>query len=517
MPRTISITNRLAAQTGWVATAVLILLCASVWWYTVDDAYITFRYARNLVEGNGPVFNVGQRVEGFSSPLWLGVAAVAESLRLPVEHTTKALGLAVMLGGIVWVTKSLRGTPAISNLPLLLLVTHAPLIVALVSGLETGVNAMLIVCLLMSCHPTKAKHTPIARLTIIGSLAILCRPENALIVGVQGLYLWSVRPKERRMFMTAAGVWIALAGAMTLARLFYYGSILPNTAVAKLSADAAAEATAWPYVWTWFVQYGWLALLGLPAILSRHTRNIAINGWLLVAAQILFVFLAGGDWMPQWRFLLPAGALLAVLGCYGINGAILIAEDLCLPDKLDRAMRFSAATICTVAIVGALVTQLWHFRQDRWGLHQYRRQLDTLARGPVRFLAEHAGDDDTVVARDIGILGYKTRCRILDVVGLTDRHIAETSGFRGREHLDRDYVYGCKPAFFLLQSGNDRCEPVPLDALARSLVDDRRFQQYELRGRWELPGRHFCEVYERTDRSSRQKIATAGARASHYE
>ncbi|MFH1418587.1 MAG: hypothetical protein ABII12_09930 [Planctomycetota bacterium] len=507
MPKTTPTISRLAAHTGWVAAMVVTLLCASVWWYTVDDAYITFRYARNLVEGHGAVFNVGQRVEGFSSPLWLGAAAVAESLHLPVEHATKALGLAAMLGAIAWLTRSLRGTAAIANLPLLLLATHAPLIVALVSGLETGVNAVLIVCLLLSCHPAQAKKTPAARLTMLGSLAILCRPENALIVGVQGLYLWSARPRERKALLTAAGVWFATAGAMTLARLLYYGAILPNTAVAKLSADAAAGAAAWPYVWAWLVHYGWLGLLGFPAILSRRTRSVAINGWLLVAAQIVFVFLAGGDWMPLWRFLLPAGAVLVVLGCYGIKAAVLVAEDLRLPRRLDRAMRFSAATICTVALAGALVAQLWHFRHDRWDLHHYRRQLDTLARGPVRFLAEHAGDGDIVVARDIGILGYNTRCRILDVVGLTDRHVAETSGFRRRDRIDRDYIYGCEPAFLLLQSGNDRCEPVPLDAPARALVDDRRFKQYGFRGRWELPGRHFCEIYERNDRSGSQRTA----------
>ena len=62
----------------WLGPALLVLSlgllaeAAYYWWpCTADDAFITFRYAQNLVEGLGPVYNPGERVEGYSSPIWM--------------------------------------------------------------------------------------------------------------------------------------------------------------------------------------------------------------------------------------------------------------------------------------------------------------------------------------------------------------------------------------------------------------------------------------------------------------
>jgi arabinofuranosyltransferase len=499
-----SLNRALGPRAWWVSAGLCAGLSAAIWGYTVDDAYIVFRYARNLVEGNGAVFNIGERVEGFSSPLWLAVATIAEGLHLPVEQVCKALSLAAVIVMLWYVARCMRSLSLAARLPLLLLAACAPLPVAVVCGLETAVNAVIVLFLLLTAYKGEPRRVDVelggdaaagtglssAALAFWGCLALLCRPENGLLVGVHGLYLWCARPDQRRRLYMAATIWFAVGALLTLARFAYYGAVLPNTAVAKVSMDAAFGGGGQGYCVSWLRQYWWLVLLGVSAFAARPARRMVLNAWLLIAAQVAFVFFVGGDWMPQWRFLLPATVLLAVLGCYGLDAMLTPAS---------RAVRTVPASACVVGAMVLLATQCWYFRGVRWTLDYYQRQLDLLAAGPVQYIAERAGRDDVVVARDIGVLGYRSRCRILDVVGLTDRHVARSSGYRHRDRIDNDYVFTRNPAYLMLQTGNDRdADPIPLDNIARTLMRDERFSQYHLRKHWVLPGRHYCEVYART-------------------
>jgi len=521
--------QRGAARYVWcVAGAACAVLSALVWGYTVDDAFIVFRYARNLVEGHGAVFNVGERVEGYSSPLWLSLATAAEALHLPGEQACKVSSLLIVVVFIRSVSRRLEGLHPASQAPLVLLGVYAPLHAAIVSGLETAANAAIIGWLLLSSYDATGgrvgrgvtasggERVPLPygrgsdrsggvwevasqggfdwrRLAVWGGLALACRPENGLLVGIHGLYLWCSSPGRRRGLYAAAGVWLAVLGVETGARFAYYGALVPNTAVAKMGLEALRGGGGWFYCRTWLAQSWWFVLLGLPALLDRRTRGLAVNAWLLAAGQIAFVFLSGGDWMPQWRFMLPPAVLLAVVGCFSVDVAARAAARVLPAGSLPRACAAAAAAACAALAV----TQLWHFRSVRWTLDYYARQLDALAAGPVEYLGRQAAEGDLVVARDIGVLGYRTRCRVLDMVGLTDSHVAKSSGYRHRDQIDLDYVYGRRPEYLMLQTGNERAAEMPLDNLATALMRDRRFAGYDLCDRWDLPGRHYCEVYRR--------------------
>jgi len=488
------------------------VMSALVWGYTVDDAFIVFRYARNLVEGHGAVFNVGERVEGYSSPLWLSLATAGEALRLPAEQVCKVASLLVVVLFIRSVSRRLGGFHPAAQAPLALLAVYAPLHAAIVGGLETAANAAIVGWVFLSSwgvrerdgsagaspsHRAAGVEFSWRRLAVCGGLALACRPENGLLVGIHGLYLWSAAPGLRRRLYAAAAVWLAVLAVETGARFAYYGALVPNTAVAKMGLEALWGDGGWFYCRTWLGQSWWLVLLGLPALLDRRTRGLAVNAWLLVAGQVAFVFLSGGDWMPQWRFMLPAAVLLAVVGCFSVEVAAQAASRALPAGSTGRAARRTCMIAAGAACAALVVTQLWHFRSVRWTLDYYARQLDALAAGPVEYLSRQAGEGDVVVARDIGVLGYRTRCRVLDMVGLTDSHVASSSGYRHRDRIDAEYVYGRRPEYLMLQTGNERASQMPLDNLALALMRDRRFGEYDLCDRWDLPGRHYCEVYRR--------------------
>ncbi|MGZ4705311.1 MAG: hypothetical protein ACXWCM_10615, partial [Acidimicrobiales bacterium] len=94
--------------TRWSGRALLlvplVLALAMVLWrgpQLVDDAFITMRYSAHLAHGDGPVFNVGQQVEGFSDPLWMLILAGASLVGLPLPQVALVVGVLAFLGVVV--------------------------------------------------------------------------------------------------------------------------------------------------------------------------------------------------------------------------------------------------------------------------------------------------------------------------------------------------------------------------------------------------------------------------------
>lgn len=71
--------------------------CWRLWDFTLDDAYISLQYARNLAEGRGLVFNPGERVEGFSNPLWVFLLSAFGAAGAPWVATMKTMGFSCAL------------------------------------------------------------------------------------------------------------------------------------------------------------------------------------------------------------------------------------------------------------------------------------------------------------------------------------------------------------------------------------------------------------------------------------
>ena len=104
-PRSPALSRGLLAA-GLLATLALLLAHAAVYWFLTDDAFISFRYARNLRLGHGLVFNPGRdRVEGYTNFLWVLLLAGCDALGLPPESTASLLSLAATValwGLVVW-------------------------------------------------------------------------------------------------------------------------------------------------------------------------------------------------------------------------------------------------------------------------------------------------------------------------------------------------------------------------------------------------------------------------------
>ena len=322
------VNGRGALQAGLFALPVLIFLGAGWVHRTVaEDAFIYLRVVRQVRAGHGPVFNIGQRVEAFTGSLWVFILSIAD-LVTPIRLEWLAVTLSLACGA-AGVTMAMIGARRLWSdaastdlyLPLgaLVFVALLPVWVYSGNGLETGlVFGWLGTCLwiLAAWARTPERRLSLPCAVFLG-LGWLVRPEMALF---SALFFVLVLVADRGRFSRAdqlkvAVAMLALPVAYQIFRMGYYGSLVPNTAIAKegSNADWARGARYFrdfvdPY-WLWVPVVALLVggYLPLAAQALRRTRVLCVAGAFVLGAVLiaLYVVAIGGDYLHA-RLLLPS-------------------------------------------------------------------------------------------------------------------------------------------------------------------------------------------------------------------
>lgn len=301
------------------AAAALGLLCvvvvATAW--QSDDAYITFRTAENLWTGWGLRWNPIERVQSFTSPLWLLVATACRALFGELYFSTLVVGaLITLVAATLLLHEGKDSWRAVAIV--LLLSTSAAVVDYATSGLENPLLYLLLVLVVLEARRASEPGFPL-RVALLTSALTLTRPDAVLFV--LPILLWTM-VAQRRNPRTWRALVLGLSplGLWLLFSLFYFGSPVPNTALAKLNVDIPGSA---------------LALQGLhylmdgvrhdPVTIALIVAGVALASWrgdrsqrLLaagVALYLIYVVRIGGDFMSG-RFLAgPAVACAALLVC----------------------------------------------------------------------------------------------------------------------------------------------------------------------------------------------------------
>ena len=303
--------------------------------YTIDDAFINYRVVHQIEAGNGPVFNAGHRVEAFTSPAWIAILWVAD-LVLPfrLEWIGMVGGIVLGAAGVVFAglgshllypAEDRRGRPE------LLIPLGAAVLVALPAtwrllamGLENGLSFAWLGAMMWALGRWATRETPFGfPSALLLGLGVLVRPDLAPFCGLfLVVVLFGDKGATLRRKVGLVAVAAALPVASEIARMGYYGVLVPNTALAK-SAGLSRWGLGWWYLsdslgayWFW-----------IPAIIL-----VAIGYWPLLAG-----YRKVGEGRPERarrRALVAAafglGALLCMLYEVRIGGGY-IATRLLLP------------------------------------------------------------------------------------------------------------------------------------------------------------------------------------------
>lgn len=397
-----------------------------------EDAYITFRFARNLAAGAGLTYNPGERTFGFTSPLWTLWCALGDRLFGDPLVWTRLTAIAADAVTLVILTRMLERHASRAAAWVFALGFAAwPLFPALaVSGLEMSVmNALLALVAWTLERGSRGTGPALAALALV-------RPEGLVAAGIASLW---ARGRDRwiALALVAAGV-----GALTL----YFGSPVPRSLIAKSTTYGLPGPWAGRHWWLWLlpIELGeWPQQLDLLALFQSRVliAPAAVVGFLAVRRTALAPFVWAG---------------LAVWAGYVASGVAYFFWYLATPALLVFAL--AAAGLPRILKGRAVYVALALLLAGTWTM-QVARGYGPRARSEGRLfgtiadaLHAQARPGQTVLLEPIGLIGWRNPgLRVLDEVGLVTPGIAELrragDGWYGQV-LDRD-----QPDWLVLRYG----------------------------------------------------------------
>ena len=356
---------------------------SNVAWFLSDDAFISFRYTRNLLEGHGLVFNPGEYVEGYTNFLWiLELAAIWGIFGIRPEHAAPWLSVAYTVGTIAamlwWVVRlpSLRNRWLVGWMALGLLCSSATFAVwTSGGGLETRQFTFFVVTAVVCLSVNRSRRWGLLAASLSLAAAALTRPEGLMLAAC--CFGWFAVQRmatgQRNLFKLAREMiplvvpFVLLVSAHFLFRYAYYGEWLPNTYYAK--HVRAWYESGFRYLWAAALETGLYLLLPLAYLALRTRWRMNRDGTyalalLCVVTHMAYLLPIGGDHFEYrpldfyWPLLaVPAAEGIALLGAKVAAGLRRIPH---WPRKADRAEIYTIAIFLPIlfyanAIQGALL------------------------------------------------------------------------------------------------------------------------------------------------------------------
>ncbi len=465
-----------------ISSLLLIVLAwhISNYIFLTDDAFISFRYAVNFADGHGLVFNIGERVEGYTNFLWVIILSFFSLIGIAPEKIANILSIALSVALFLSVIRYNQRFFAQKRFDLFILI--APLLLVLnrtyavwsTSGMETKLFSFLVffsVIYLIKGWIEDKRYLSIS--SLLFALTSLTRPEGILLAAsFFGYYiLLNFRNGEYVHAVRPILIYIVIIGVHFLFRLIYYGYIFPNTFYAKV--EGFWFKAGFSYLFLFIHEYGLYLLL--PLIIfsfsknyNREKRRILLASTIPFAPYLLYLASIGGDhfefrplditipflaiafqegFRSGWSWLKAkidlAGHTIAIL--YAILALIFYTLPGWLSHRNFSNIYESGAAVSTatsdnflVKSIPGIKAYLGIFDHVHKGLsrnfvcvrqEEHRLAMEQYFIPQAKLLREAI--DEGVIRPDqilclwcVGAIPYYSGLETIDYLGLTDRHVA---------------------------------------------------------------------------------------------
>jgi hypothetical protein len=410
-----------------------------------DDAMISMKYARNLAHGYGLVWNPGgERVEGYTNPLWVAYMAMIHLLPIAASKTSLVVQItaaALLALNLVFVRamalEATDGSEPVALGAVALTASYLPINNWSLQGMEVSVLLPIVsACLWLALRSMSDGRFRAASYVLLGA-GTLVRADMVVPLGALAIFLAAADRAHRREHVAwASAALLFFMGLQTAFRIWYFGDLLPNTYYLKLTGyPVLLRISRGAFVLARFVWTFNVLLFAAPLVLlARKDRRAALLLWMF-AAQLAYSVYVGGDAWEYWggsnRYLSIAmpGFFVALSASLFIVGDSLVnAINLQSAAARSRAnaLVFFLAIIVTIisanSIHGAaawaevlLVRPPLH---TGTGDENHQEVEEALA------LRAITSDDATIAVTRAGTIPYFADRPGIDLLGKNDRYLA---------------------------------------------------------------------------------------------
>jgi arabinofuranosyltransferase len=338
---TVTLSDRRTAVVLFLGCLFFVVLVRTAW--LGDDAYITFRTVDNFVSGYGMRWNVAERVQSFTHPLWFLVFTIPYYFTREAFFTAYAVEIALSMIAYVLLLRRVAATAATAWLVGTALLFSKSFMDYSTSGLENPLSHVLILLFLLTLWRVRDTGEGLARLWLLGGLLVLNRLDLLLLLApAMVVASWPFRWKR---WMSAAAVGLLPLIAWEVFAIIYYGFPFPNTAYAKLQTGVPT--------WTLIGQ-------GLLYVVDAFSSDPVTPLTVLLAVALIVKFGPRRDWPILIGLILYLGYIIRVGGDF-MTGRFLSVPLLAVvavwarvPWRLPRGAM--AATIGAIAVLGIFGT-----------------------------------------------------------------------------------------------------------------------------------------------------------------
>lgn len=413
-----------------------------------DDAMISMQYAKNLAHGDGLVWNAGgERVEGFSNPLWVLLMAGIHFFPLALTETSfylKVFSLIFLLLNLVavkYLAEQFTENKLVPLLAVFLTAFYFPLNNWSLQGMEVGLEALLLsAALCFGLQAYKRKTFSPWMYVLFGAGVLLRMDAAAPALAAMAAFAWIDEKRRSEHLAWGLGAVALVLGVLSLFRFIYYGDWLPNTYYLKLGGVSLILRVSiglrrlWDFVWA----SNWVLFaipLALPAL---DKRKVLLPLFAALLGQVAYSVYVGGD---AWEHVGGANRFLAsVMPIFFILFAHTLGclQDLVLSTQKKKKRWTSLAA--GVFLVAFSVFGLFSFNTllvndgiAKWTLIEKPVFTESVERYAQMGLAlrKVTTEDATIAVVTAGNIPYFSERFSIDLLGKNDPVIA-----RGPVHIN---------------------------------------------------------------------------------
>ena len=381
-----------------------------------DDAYISYRYVANFLNGDGLVYNIGERIEGFTNFGWVIYLIWGGALGLNYILISQITGwlfgagiiaLTYLIAQVVFEKNKLLSTASIMLVAFNLSLAHwSP------AGLETAAFAFFAI---LSVY-LFIKRSWWLIFSIL--MTVWIRPDGVVIAGLLILIEAILTKKIPKFTVSCNAIALVLSLPFVAFKYFYYGSIIPNPFYAKTGLNLVQLKNGIEYSVTYLTDYAFYgAGFLIPLLFYRRLSYSARVVWWTCVIFVLYIVVIGGDVLKVHRFFLPIFGTTAILS--------ILSMQFLVEKFFSRSVRLPVIVVVTAGLVALTIYLPFDFVKRYNGSEQgFTRKMQTKAIN----MRETDSTNFSVALPTIGIFGYELiGHRIVDMLGLTDSTIAKHS------------------------------------------------------------------------------------------